>query len=152
MHPYQMEHLFSYSAQLAPPEIIGPVAEGLRVNFYIAGGELRGPGAYGVLRPVGADWLTVGSDGVGRMDVRGTAELRDGALVYMQYQGIADLGADGYQRFLEGRLPPRCALRTSIRMHTAHPAHQMLNRLLCVGIGEVEFAALRVDYDVYALR
>lgn len=151
MHAYEMPHLFSYSATLAPPEVIGPVPEGLRVNFYITGGVLRGPGAHGVLRGVGADWVLLGRDGVGRMNVRATAELQDGALIYLQYTGILDLGPQGYEDFLAGRLPARAALRTSIRMETAHPGHERLNRLLCVGIGEADFGSLSVDYDVYAL-
>lgn len=152
MHRYEMPHLFSYSATLAPPEVIGPVPEGLRVNFYISGGELRGPLACGKLRPVGADWVLLSRDGVGHMNVRATAELQDGALVYLQYTGILDLGANGYEDFIAGRLPPRAALRTSIRMSTAHPEHAQLNRLLCIGVGEADFGSLSVDYDVYALR
>ena len=40
----KIEHLFSYTVSLKmPPEVIGPVAEGIRVNFYLAGGEISGP-------------------------------------------------------------------------------------------------------------
>lgn len=152
MHPYEMPHLFSYSATLAPPEVIGPVPQGLRVNFYVTSGELRGPLARGRLRPVGGDWVLLSRDGVGHMNVRATAELEDGALVFMEYTGILDLGESGYEDFLAGRLPPSAALRTSIRMSTAHPAHQPLNRLLCLGVGSADFSTLSVDYDVYALR
>ncbi len=34
---YALEHLFSYTAELEPPEMIGPVPEGIRVNFYVTG-------------------------------------------------------------------------------------------------------------------
>ena len=64
MLPYELEHLFSYSAQLQPPEIIGPVAEGIRANFYVASGEVSGPRVQGILRPVGGDWLTVAYNGI----------------------------------------------------------------------------------------
>ena len=44
MFEYSMEHLFSYSAMLEmPPEVIGPLPEGLRVNVYVTGGEVEGP-------------------------------------------------------------------------------------------------------------
>jgi len=50
-----IEPLFSYTVSLKlPPEVIGPVAEGIRVNFYLAGGEIRGPRCQGKLLPVGA--------------------------------------------------------------------------------------------------
>ena len=56
MFEYQMEHIMSYNATLAPPEVIGPLAEGIRVNFYVTGGTVTGPRVFGKLRPVGADW------------------------------------------------------------------------------------------------
>ncbi len=104
MLPYELEHLFSYSAQLHPPKIIGPVAEGIRANFYVASGEVSGPRVQGILRPVGGDWITVRSDGVGILDVRATVETHDNALIYLCYSGVADLGPDGYQNFGRGEL------------------------------------------------
>ena len=41
MNDYKLEHIFSYVGRLADPEIIGPVPEGIRVNFYSAGARLR---------------------------------------------------------------------------------------------------------------
>jgi hypothetical protein len=56
MFDYRMEHLFSYTASLqSPVETIGPVPEGIRVNFYITGGVIRGSRLNGRIRPVGAD-------------------------------------------------------------------------------------------------
>jgi hypothetical protein len=41
---YSLEHIFFYSATLInPPEIIGPVPEGIRANFYVTRGEVKGP-------------------------------------------------------------------------------------------------------------
>jgi len=38
MLAYNLEHICSYSAQLQnPPEIIGPVPEGIRINFTTLG-------------------------------------------------------------------------------------------------------------------
>ena len=35
MNDYKLEHIFSYTGLLVnPPEVIGPVPEGIRVNFY----------------------------------------------------------------------------------------------------------------------
>ena len=110
MIDYTLEHIFSYNATLAPPEVIGPLPEGIRVNVYATGGEVRGPRLQGKIRPVGGDWLTVRQDGVGILDVRATIELHDGALIYITYTGVIDLGADGYQQFLQGhqcRVEPR---------------------------------------------
>jgi len=48
---YQLEHIFSFDAQLEnPPEVIGPVAAGIRINFYCKGGEITGPKLQGRVR------------------------------------------------------------------------------------------------------
>jgi hypothetical protein len=38
----ELEYVCSYWATLSPPEVIGPVAEGIRVNFYVTAD--RSPG------------------------------------------------------------------------------------------------------------
>jgi hypothetical protein len=106
----QLEHVCSYWASLAAPEIIGPLAEGLRLNFYATGGEVYGPKMRGRLRPVGDDWLSLRPDGIGVLDVRATLELEDGALIYTTYGGIADLGPDD-ERFVAGNPPAKIQLR-----------------------------------------
>jgi hypothetical protein len=40
---YQLEHVFSHTATFHPPEVIGPVAGGIRANFHVWGGEVTGP-------------------------------------------------------------------------------------------------------------
>ncbi|MDH3528980.1 MAG: DUF3237 domain-containing protein, partial [Acidobacteriota bacterium] len=105
-YPYEMVHLTSYRVTLSEPEVIGPVAEGLRLNIYITAGDVFGPKIKGLIRPAGADWLTIRKDGVGVLDVRATIETDDGALIYTYYTGLGDLGPDGYKNFLDGSPPP----------------------------------------------
>jgi hypothetical protein len=151
--PCRTELLFSYRAGLqAPPEVIGPVPEGVRVNFYITGGEITGPRLRGQLRAVGADNFLIRHDGVGELDVRTTFETHDGALIDVSYRGLGDLGADGHAAFLRGELPPRLPLRILPRLRTAHPDYQWLERLVCVGIGEADLVNFVVRYDIYAVR
>jgi len=152
MLPYQMDYLFSYSATLHPPEVIGPVPEGIRVNFYVAGGEVTGPKLVGKVRPVGADWLTIRSDGIGVLDVRATLETTDGGLVYAAYHGLVDLGEDGYARFLAGKVGGLARLTIFPRIQTAHAASRRLTRLPLVGIGSLDVDRLLVRYDVHAVR
>lgn len=151
MYPHQMQRLFSYVATLDPPEMIGVVPEGIRVNFHVTGGEASGPRLSGRFRPVGADWFLLRHDGVGELDVRATMEAPDGALIYVTYRGLADFGVDGYAKMLRGELPPKVALRTAPKFSTAHPEYQWLHRRFCIGIGEVDLGALTASYDVYAI-
>lgn len=152
MFEYRMEYLFSYSATLTPPEVIGPVPEGIRANFYVTGGSADGPKLRGTLLPVGGDWLTLRRDGIAVLDVKATLRTHDDALIDLAYSGVGDLGVDGYERFVRGELPAKMALRTGPRFRSAHPDYQWLNRLHCVGVGEVQFDRSEVSYDVYAVR
>lgn len=149
---YRLEHLFSFNAFL-DVDVIGPVAEGIRVNFRVTSGEISGPKLQGKLRPTGGDWLTLRTDGVGILDVRVTFETDDGALIGASYTGVADLGEDGHPRFLAGESPPSgLPLRVVPRFQTSHPAYTWLNRLQCLGIGEAFLERGEVRYDVYAVR
>lgn len=153
MYPNNLEHICSYTASLNPEfEVIGPTPDGLKVNLYITGGEITGPKLQGRILPVGADWLTIRPDGVAILDVRATLKSHDDALIYMTYQGVADLGEDGYQRFLDGDPMLRFPIHTAPRLLTSHPDYLWLNRLQCICVGEGDLTVPMAAYDVYAMR
>src|SRR5262245_26048165 len=119
MIDYKLEHICSFTGVLvSPPEVLGPLPEGIRVNFYTSGGVITGPKIRGKVRPVGGDWMTVRRDGVAILDVRATFETHDGALILVMYSGVIDLGLDGYDRFLRGELPVAAQIRISPRFLT----------------------------------
>ena len=150
---YELVHVTSYRATLAEPELIGPVAEGLRMNVYLTGGEALGPKIKGRVRPVGADWLTIRTDGIGVLDVRATLQTDDGGLIYTCYRGVADLGPDGYQNFLDGAPPPERGIDLRIEpiYQTSHPDYLWLNRGFFVGVGKAFLQRGEVQYDIYQL-
>ena len=153
MFEYRLEHILSYTAKLGEREVIGPVPEGLRVNVPVIGGEVTGPKVFGKVRSLGGDWLTIRRDGVVILDVRGTIETTDGALIYVTYFGTSDRGEDGYEKALQGIvIPGPIPLRISPRFHTSHAAYLWLNRLHCLGIGASFPERSEVAYDVYAVR
>ena len=148
---YELQHLFTYTADLRlPPEIIGPIPEGIRATAYVLGGEVSGPRVRGKVLPVGGDWLLLRTDAIGLVDVRLTLQIEDHALIYMTYTGVLDLGANGHNRFLAGEMPPTFTVRTAPRFETGHNDYLWLNRLQCLGIGEADIGNSRVTYDVYA--
>ena len=124
------------------------------VNWFRAPAEgvVAGPSLNATIRQLGGGWMTVRRDGVGVMDVRATLETYDGALVVVSYLGLCELGENGYHDSLARRWPDRAATRATPRFHTAHPHYLWLNRLQCVGIGEVNMRELACTYDVYAVR
>ncbi|MEM6253564.1 MAG: DUF3237 domain-containing protein [Cyanobacteria bacterium P01_D01_bin.156] len=149
---YSLEPIFSYHLQLNPPEILGPVPEGIRINAYTKSGTVTGEKVNGILRPVGGDWVTVRPDGVGITDVRGTIETEDGALIYITYTGVLELGEDGYQKVLEGKLPTNAKIRSAPRFQTAHPDYLWLNRIQAISVAEIDLTTFIADFDVYAVR
>jgi hypothetical protein len=149
--PYSLEHLFSFRGSLAEPEAIGAVPEGFRINFYSAGGTVEGSRVRGRLRSRGGDWMLVRPDGVAMLDVRGTIELDNGALVFITYRGTIDLGPDGYEKFLRGELPAVAAIRVAPQLVTSHPDYLWLNRLHLLGIGEYRSDANAATYDIYSV-
>lgn len=151
---YSLEHIFSYTATVInPPEIIGIVPEGIRINYYITGGEVKGTKLNGKVLPVGGNWGIIRTDGVSIVDLRYTFETNDGALIYSTCSGVLDLGEDGYQRFLKQEEPPEYAqVRITPRYHTAHPEYQWLNRVQCLGIGQTDMKNSQVHYNIYLIR
>jgi hypothetical protein len=147
-----LEWIADYQAQLAAPEVIGLTGAGLQVNFPIVGGSFSGARLSAKVRAIGADWLCVGSDGVGRMDVRATLETEHGVLIDVRYSGVVDLGSSGQQDFINNRLPAVVQLRAAPLMRCAHPDFDWVNRRQFVAIGEADMASLTARYKLYALR
>jgi hypothetical protein len=148
----QLEYVCSYRARVSPPEVLGAMPGGIRVNFPIVGGEVSGPRLRGSVHAVGADFFNLRSDGVGILDVRACFHTHDGALIDVAYTGVGDLGEDGHARFLRGELSPRLQLRVAPRMLCAHPDYAWVNRLQCIGVGYIDLSSFDVFYDVHALR
>jgi len=154
MFEYHLEHLCSYTATLDPNiEVIGPTPDGFRMHYYVTGGEVTGPKVRGKIRPVGADWFTLRRDGVGVLDVRATIETEDGALIYVSYRGITDVGEGAYEKVLQGEFPAASGvIHTAPVFQTSHPSYQWLHRVQCLGVGQSFLERMEVAYDIYAVR
>jgi hypothetical protein len=57
----------------------------------IAEGKVSGERLNGTLLSGGGDWITLGSDGWGQIDVRGQMVTDDGAYIYAHYTGLLEL-------------------------------------------------------------
>ena len=145
---YSTEYLFSRRTRVRR-ELMGPVAEGFRLNVITEGGVVRGPALNGDCG-MGADWFLVRRDGVGVVDSRVMIQADDGALIYSWYTGVVDLGEDAYDRLMRGQPPAPGAIRIAARFQTAAPQYAWLNRLQAFGIGQNQ--ADGNLWDTYALR
>ena len=82
----KLVHEFDYYGTLKPP-----VTFGSRMFLEVAGGRVTGERLNGRLLSGGGDWIVIGSDGWGQVDVRGQIETDDGASIYTHYTGLLEL-------------------------------------------------------------
>ncbi|SHG27679.1 DUF3237 domain-containing protein [Geodermatophilus nigrescens] len=139
---------FDYSADI---EIhpVGPGPFGTRMEGTITGGEVSGDRLKGRIIS-GADWLLVGPDGYGRLDVRFTMQMVDGAHVYFQYPGLLELtptvlslmqGADGGTDYGDQYFV------TTPRLESGDERYAWVNQAVFVGEGRLQ-PGKRVEYRV----
>lgn len=88
-----------------------------------------------------ADWLTVGANGIGMLDVRYCVETDDGALVYVSYTGRVDLSGG------TGAAP----VYATPLYETGDPRYTWLNKIQAVAKGLVD-ESRTLSYEVYELR
>jgi hypothetical protein len=103
---------------------IGQTPHGRLSILPITGGSFEGERLRGTVLAGGGDWVTAVADGTFELDLRVTLETDDGALIHMTFTGVRD-DANHY-------------FRTLPRFETAAPKYAFLNRLLAVGIGEIQ--------------
>ena len=147
-----LEFVSAVRARLAPKaDVIGETPEGLRINFYLDGGDAVGPGLNATLRPRGADFLTIRNDGVGTLQVRATFQTDDGCLLDAEYTGFLNLGDDGYRRAVDGQFPQVAPVQIALRFLTASPKYAWMNRHQFIGVGCARLAPPEVDYDLFVV-
>lgn len=147
-----LELLCEYDATLRAPIVVGSGPYGMRQIFDVSGGEVRGERLRGRVLPSGADWILLGSDGVGRLDVRAAMETHDGASIYLSYTGVLHMNDAAMQAIAGGRLTEygETIFFTNPRFETGDPRYAWLNGLFVVGQGRVGPA--RVAYRLFELH
>jgi hypothetical protein len=147
-----LEFLYTLTAELGPPAAIGDTPHGQRLVVPVAGGTFEGPRLRGTIRPGGGDWLLIRPDGVGELDVRGTLETEDGALIYTHYRGYATDTPAVLPRWAAGEEVPREAyyFATTPYFETGSAQYSWLQRVVTIGIGTLVPGGVR--YEVFAVR
>jgi hypothetical protein len=144
----KVRNRFSHDADL-----FGETPDGLRVNYYLEGGEAVGPLLNAIILPRGGDFLRIRTDGVGEVSVRAVFKARDGALLSADYYGFVDLGTEGYTRALKAEFPSLAALQLAPRFLTNDLSpYRWMNRCQFVGVGQVRVSEREVVYDLFAVH
>lgn len=143
-----VEHLFDMHVNLqAAQAITTPL--GARMTFITTGGVIDGPRLRGEILPGGGDWLTLGADGVGRVDVRATLRTHDGALIHYESRGIIKIPADGLDRLAAGEVLPfdQTYVRTTPTFETSAEPYAWLSEVVAVGYNVL--SPNHIDYRIY---
>lgn len=151
--PLALTPLMHYKVSLELPDVVGDGPLGQRQIFVVTHGEVDGDRVRGRIRPGGGDWLLVGADGIGRLDVRGTIATDDGAFIYISYFGLAELTERAMQALTSG--PPteygEISFITQPRFETGDSRYTWLNTVTAIAEGRLH-PGPGVEYQVYEVR
>jgi hypothetical protein len=149
----RLEHLVHVRVALArEPELIGETPAGYVVNWPPDSGTLDGPAFRATVIMGGEHRTIVRTDGVGLLSVSVTVRTSDGALIAVEYSGTVDYGQDWAANLARGSWPAVLPVRSHISLLTSDPRYRWLNRLTCLGVGEVRPPERLYTYDMYAVR
>jgi Protein of unknown function (DUF3237) len=146
----ELAHEFTFNAHLAPAVAVGDGPFGNRRIREVTGGEATGERISGKVGSGGADWVLVGPDGWGRLDVRLTILTDDGASIYVQYFGVIEYN-DAVHAANAGERSSEYSdqyFRTAPRLETGDERYAWVNRTLFVGEGRLHPGPV-VEYRVH---
>jgi hypothetical protein len=129
--------------QLKPPIEVGAGPHGTRLIIEVASAQIEGLRLRGEMVGTStADWVLMGPEGTGTLDVRAAFGTDDGATIFVQYHGRADL-SEGLNLPLTVYVAPR--------FETSDERYIWLNRIQAIGKGVVH-EDLTLDYEWYEVR
>lgn len=147
-----LEFLSHGEVAVGTPRIIGKTPAGERRIVDILGGTFEGPGLRGEVPPGGADWQLIQPDGAGRLHARYTIRSHDGALLYVENDGVRNGSAEVLAEMMSGVIvePSRYYFRSVPRIECADPRYAwLMDRILvCSGARTKD----RVILDLYVVR
>ncbi len=135
-----LEEVCVVQIDLAPePQEVGATPLGLRRVLEIVGGTIRGERISGVVLSGGGDWMVIGADRWGRLDVRMQWRTDDGAVIYASAQGVVEFN----QRVLDARDTQEGTAfedqyyRTLMRLEAGDPSYEWVNHRVFVTEGRI---------------
>jgi hypothetical protein len=146
----ELIHEFTFTARLGEAVPVGPGPYGVRRIREVLGGEVTGERINGRVGTGGADWVLVGPDGWGRLDVRLTIQTDDGAHIYVQYLGVIEYNDAAHAANAGERSSDYGDhyFRTAPRLETGDERYAWVNRTLFVGEGRLHPGPV-VEYRVH---
>jgi Protein of unknown function (DUF3237) len=139
--PIELVPLATATFQLADPLVLPNTPGGTRIIVETTSAIYEGERLSGKQKGAAtADWLTVGPEGTGTLDVRGTLETDDGALIFAFYRGRLDMTQP------LGEVPAYAAPL----YETGDDRYAWINKIQAVAKGTL--AGQSLTYEIYELR
>ena len=131
-----LKFMATLTAQLGDQIVVGDGPKGSRVVIDVPSVSLVGDKINASLATHdAADWLTLSEDGqLGALDVRMTLKTDDGAFVYVEYQGRANMQSG--------------VIATAPTFQTSHEKYLWLNRIQAVAAGQLDSDG-KLVYSLY---
>lgn len=123
----------------------GDGGRGKRTVAPAESGTFDGPYLRGKVVPPWPDYILERADGVIEHEIRAILRTDDGALIYMEYEGIGHR-----QQLAPLRDGEAFYFRTLIRFETGDPRYAWLNRVLAIGIAH-PLVAGSLGWSVHAI-
>lgn len=141
----ELIHEFDVSGSLKPP-----VTFGSRMFVEIAEGKVSGERLNGTLLSGGGDWIVLGTDGWGQVDVRGQIGTDDGAYIYTHYTGLLELNDKVMNAIANGSATDwnDQYFRTTPRYETGDERYSWMTTSLFLAEGHL-LAGSGVEYRVF---
>lgn len=149
-YPARLSFVANVAVEFGPIQYVGETSSGMRVNFNVRAGIVRGEGFRARVEEGSTDAMIIRRDGLGLVRIRAVFATEDGAMLSVDSGGNVDFGADGYQRALARKLPDRSPIVVSPLISTLHPKYKWLGGVQCIGVGATQLDLGRASYDVYA--
>jgi hypothetical protein len=147
----ELELEFTFEATVSPITLmVGSGPFGNRAVASVAGGWVKGARISGTLVGAGADWVLMGPDGFGRLDVRAQIRTDDDAVLYLTYTGVLEMNDKTMAALAGGGDGTGFAdhyFRTTPRLETGDPRYAWVNQTVFVARGRLGPGT--VLYEVY---
>lgn len=141
-------HLLDIRIDFDAAQIFGtPV--GTRMTFVVSRGRAEGPRIAGDILAGGGDWVVLGTDGVGRLDVRATLRTDDGAYIHLTNTGRVSMGPEATARYTAGELIRHDEIyaRSSPLFDTDDERYRWINAVHTVALNQMSLS--EVHYKVF---
>tara|TARA_A100001037_G_scaffold279515_1_gene281440 strand:- start:649 stop:1077 length:429 start_codon:yes stop_codon:yes gene_type:complete len=135
----ELVHMATINVQVGPMIEVGKGHKGTRVTANVSSLTVTSERINASLATDdAADWLTVGDDGTGLLDVRFTLKTDDGAFIYVEYQGRADMSTG--------------LIATAPTFQTGDERYAWLNNVQAVAAGQLNGETGELVYELYEVQ